>query len=76
VTFVVPLPLKVAGKLVDAVSVTEPLLPDPLIVQVAVMMLGGSPGDRLADDGEIEVHALTAPATDVANVKSDGVEVY
>lgn len=44
VTFVVPLPLKVEGELVDALSVTDPPLPELLIVQVAVIMFGGSPG--------------------------------
>src|SRR5215211_4274540 len=49
VTTVVSAPLTVAGGRPVAIRITDPPVPEPLIVQSAVTGSGRSPGDRVMD---------------------------
>jgi hypothetical protein len=71
---VVPFPLNDAGDVVDASRRTDPVVSEPVIVQVAVTLAAGSPGANVTDAGESE-HVLTVPVTVVARAKVDGVDV-
>jgi hypothetical protein len=74
VTLVVPFPLNDAGEDVDASSRTDPVVSEPVIVQVAVTLAAGSPEANVSDVGESE-HEPTVPVTVVAREKVDGVDV-
>ena len=73
VTSVVPFPLNEAGKDVDASSRTDPVVSEPVIVQVAVTLAGGSVGDSVTEVGESEQEP-TVPDTVVASANIDCVE--
>jgi hypothetical protein len=73
VTLVVPLPVNDAGEDVDASRRTDPVLCEPVMMQVAVTRAAEAPGDRVTDAGDSE-HELTVPLTVGARAKADAVD--